>query len=500
LPAAGGTACPNPWASVPVIQPLPRVGFFLVPPTGPGYYSFEDLLHGNCREKPPAYPFPPLALQASSNFDADYRYLDKPDNTQTDPFDVVKRMHPTPDTMVTIGGQHSARFMNEVDPRLGRVDNQYMLYRNRVWADFWYEDKVRLYGEFISALIAGNELPPLPIDENRADILNLFAEVKVGEVAGQPVYVRVGRQELLLGSQRLVSPLDWANTRRTFEGVRAFRRSEDLDVDVFWTRPVIIKPGDPDSANHDIQFYGAWVTYRPVKGQLVDVYYLGLTDDTVIRDRFLPAARAPRGTQEVHTFGARYAGNEGSFLFDLEGMVQTGTYVQRDHWACAGTAAVGWEFEEHPWRPQVWAGYDYASGTPNPAAGDDRTFNQLFPFGHYYLGWIDLVGRQNIEDLNFQVAAYPDDWVTVVAQYHHFRLAEARDFLYNAAGLPTRRSPTGRAGRDVGQEIDLAVNFHLTPHQDVLVGYSKLFAGDFIRATGPAVSPELFYAMYNFRW
>jgi hypothetical protein len=33
-----------------------------------------------------------------------------------------------------------------------------------------------------------------------------------------------------------------------------------------------------------------------------------------------------------------------------------------------------------------------------------------------------------------------------------------------------------------------------------LVGYSKLFAGDFIRATGPAVSPELLYVMYNFRW
>jgi hypothetical protein len=242
------------------------------------------------------------------------------------------------------------------------------------------------------------------------------------------------------------------------------------------------------------------VTYRPVKGQLVDVYYLGLTDDTVVHDRFLPAARAPRGTREVHTFGTRYAGNEGPFLFDLEGMVQTGTYVNRDHWACAGTAEVGWEFGEHPWRPQVWAGYDYASGTPNPAAGDDRTFNQLFPFGHYYLGWLDLVGRQNIEDLNCQVAAYPDNWVTVVAQYHHFRLAEARDFLYNAAGLPTRRSPTGAAGRDVGQELDLSVNFHLTAHQDVLVGYSKLFAGDFIRATGPAVSPELFYVMYNFRW
>src|SRR5205823_13948269 len=101
----------------------------------------------------------------------------------------------------------------------------------------------------------------------------------------------------------------------------------------------------------------------------------------------------------------------------------------------------------------------------------DHTFNQLYAFGHYYLGWVDLVGRQNIEDLSCQVAAFPQPWITLVAQSHHFHLAESRDFLYNAAGLPTRRSPLGIAGRDVGNELDLFANLHLTPHQDVVLGY-----------------------------
>ena len=33
---------------------------------------------------PPAFPYPPFALQPPSGFDADYRYLDKPANTQVD--------------------------------------------------------------------------------------------------------------------------------------------------------------------------------------------------------------------------------------------------------------------------------------------------------------------------------------------------------------------------------------------------------------------------------
>ena len=60
--------------------------------------------------------------------------------------------------------------------------------------------------------------------------------------------------------------------------------------------------------------------------------------------------------------------------------------------------------------------------------------------------------------------------------------------------------PTGRAGRDVGNELDLVTNFHLTQNQDVLIGWSKLYEGSFLKKTGPGPSPELFYAQYSFRW
>jgi hypothetical protein len=66
--------------------------------------------------------------------------------------------------------------------------------------------------------------------------------------------------------------------------------------------------------------------------------------------------------------------------------------------------------------------------------------------------------------------------------------------------VPIRISPTGAAGKDVGNELDLLLNFHLGPHSDVLVGWSKLWAGNFLRNTGSGRDPELLYLMYNFRW
>lgn len=487
------------WSKHPRPDVFPRQGAFPITGSGPGYYSAQDWITGTSREKPPAFPYPPFILQPSGNFNNDYRYLDKPDNTQTDFFDLLKRMHPTENTMLTVGGQHSIRFMDEVHARLGKPNDNYSLFRNRIYADFWYQDIFRVYGEFINAGSAGNDLAYRPIDRNGADFLNLFAEIKTLEVDGTPIYVRAGRQELLYGSQRLVSTLDWANTRRTFDGVKAYWHSDKVDVDVFFARPVVISSTELDKNNPDINFYGAWFQYRPKAGVSLDLYYLGYENKLAQQAPYDKGNGRPKGRQDLHTFGSRLAGNEGQFLYDVEGMVQTGTFDGKDHLAYAWTTGAGWEFKNIPWRPQAWVYNDYASGTSNPK-GDSSTFQQLFPFGHYYFGYIDLVGRQNINDINVHLNAYPDNWITLQTQFHHFTLAQSRDFLYNAAGKDTRRSATGSAGTNVGNEVDFLINFHINQHNDFMVGYSKFFAGDFIRKTKPDVDSELFYMMYNFRW
>jgi hypothetical protein len=74
----------------------------------------------------------------------------------------------------------------------------------------------------------------------------------------------------------------------------------------------------------------------------------------------------------------------------------------------------------------------------------------------------------------------------LLAWYHVFFLDEARDALYNANGAVIRFDPTGAAGRDVGQELDLTAQFIFSPRTDLLVGYSHFWAGDFVRATNPA--------------
>jgi hypothetical protein len=63
-----------------------------------------------------------------------------------------------------------------------------------------------------------------------------------------------------------------------------------------------------------------------------------------------------------------------------------------------------------------------------------------------------------------------------------------------------RIDPSGRAGTNVGDEIDLVTNFHLTTHQDLFVNYSHLWSGDFIRQTGSPRSPDYLYLQYCYHF
>jgi hypothetical protein len=243
-------------------------------------------------------------------------------------------------------------------------------------------------------------------------------------------------------------------------------------VDAFWTWPVVISPVDFDSENDKETFTGLWTKYRPTKDQSIDLYYLYLDNAT-------PIAGAPAGSRggfDVNTIGSRYVGAENILVWDFEGMYQFGEHTSQTISASAATAGGGLHFADLPMNPIFWIYYDYASGSHDPGHGEYGTFNQLFPNGHNYFGWTDLVGRQNIEDLNFQTWFFPSNWITAGVQYHILRL----DALYNAAGA--------------------VVNFHLSMHSDLELQYSHFDSGTFIKETGSPLSPNFFYLQYTFRW
>ena len=397
-----------------------------------------------------------------------------------------------------IGGEARVRFHSENNHRgLGLTgnDDEFWLTRYRMFANLRVNDVFRIYGEYLYADSGGEIFNNRPIEENRGEIQNLFLDTKLTTNTN----LRVGRQELLLGAQRLVSPLDWANTRRSFEGARFTWQRDDVSVDGFFVHPLNRNAANEskiDDANEDVDFYGVHVSNSGTDWGTVQAYYLGLDNNAA--------------DFTYHTIGGRLQGaSEGGLLYEFEGGVQFGDNSPGfgNHSAGFFTGGLGrklsFDTPAGGWSPTVWAWYDWASGGDDvPAARGDDGFDHAFPLGHKYLGFIDLFGRRNINDVNFQfITPFMSDKVKLILWYHHFFLDE-QTTPYNITLSPFNAN-VAAGDKELGQEIDVLFNVTLNPRNSVLLGYSHFNAGDYYETT-PGVptdaDADFFYFQYQTRF
>jgi hypothetical protein len=342
------------------------------------------------------------------------------------------------------------------------------------------DDSLRFYVEGIVADVTDDNhtYQPRPIDRNFGDFLNLFTEVKLLDEVG----VRVGRQELLFGAERLISPLDWANTRRTFDGARFMLSGDEWTSDLFYTYFVPVIPNRLDKPDYDQAFYGAYNTYTGIESLLVETYYIGYDNQNT----------GPNNDFSLHTLGARLYGNlTDNWLFEFEGGPQFGRQsgLGLDDQAGFATAGIGRKLGDMmPWSPTLWCYYDYASG--DNGQGSFNRFNQLFPLSHKYFGFIDAVQRSNIQSPNLLLTASPTaDW-SLLFWYWHLMANQAGDIVPSIGGTP----PQSLTSRDFGDELDILIRRNLGPRSNVLLGWSHFWRGNKILAPNDA---DFIYSHYE---
>ncbi len=137
------------------------------------------------------------------------------------------------------------------------IDDDFLLQRFRLFGNLQYGEGLRGYAEMLDAVSYAEDKPARQIEEDRFEMLNLFVDARMLEAEDGDLFVRIGRQELLYGSERLISPLDWANTRCTFEGYKLFWKGKDWNVDAFYSRPVLIDADEYNQHGNRILILGS---------------------------------------------------------------------------------------------------------------------------------------------------------------------------------------------------------------------------------------------------
>lgn len=425
-------------------------------------------------------------------YNNNFAYLNNPAYDDWHPGECLKQIPLGDCWMLDLGGQYRARYMHEQNHRgLGLTgnDDDFLLHRTRLFFNARYDDWLRVYAEYIDAESSGEDFAPRPIEVNRSDLLNLFADLRVWDADQGELWFRVGRQELLYGSERLVSPLDWGNTRRTFEGGKLFWKGEDWNVDVFATWFTPPDPHNFDRADDDQPFFGAFGTYKAITGHTFDLFAIQYNNHT-----------APSNF-DFTTIGGRWLANECGWLWELEAGTQFGENTDgSSHSAHFATGGVGRQWTDLDWKPKLWCYYDWASG--GDVRGANHGFHQMFPLAHKYLGFMDLFGRSNIQSPNVQFTVQPCQRLKLLAWYYYFMLDTRADSPYTVAMTPF--SPTrAPASRELGHEIDLLATITLTDRMELALGYSHFFAGDYYKQT-PGLAyrgdADFFYAQYHWNF
>jgi len=124
---------------------------------------------------------------------------------------------------LSFGGEVRERFetyRNEEFSPNPNADNAYLLQRYLFHANYHPAEWLRVFGELQSSLEGGRPGGPRPTDRDAIDIHQLFADL-VGKVSqdGQ-LTLRVGRQEMSYGWERLIAAREGPNNRRAFDEVR----------------------------------------------------------------------------------------------------------------------------------------------------------------------------------------------------------------------------------------------------------------------------------------
>ncbi len=385
---------------------------------------------------------------------------------------------------LSLGGQlrYRAEFWENFlfSPEESR-DDDHSLWRLRLHADFQLGSAVRFFVEGRSALARGRDLPGgnRTLDLDSVDLLNAFLDLKAFNRDDRELTFRLGRQELQFGKQRLVSPLDWSNSRRSFDGASAILAGPSWRLDTFWSRLVRVRKYDFNTSDTGTQLYGSYLNKRLAQGRLdADLYWLGLHRDST-------AFGGVSGEEDRHSLGARLGGRIGAgFDFDAESTFQFGDHADRSIRAAMVSTQLGYRIPNLRLSPRILIGFDWASGDDDPEDDDVGTFNHLFPLGHAYLGFADITARQNVIDLNLGGSVQLLSNLSLRLDGHFLWRAEENDALYNPGGGVIREGGPGTP-RKIGNEIDVLFRYAPARGWATLFGYSVVFAGDFIRATGP---------------
>ncbi len=370
---------------------------------------------------------------------------------------------PTTAADISAGGQVRSRWELRDTP-----DNDYhTATRTRADLAATLDGGVSAFMQWQDVRIWGEESNTL--GDFRGDNIDLHQGwAQFSDFAGTGVDLRLGRQEISLGGQRLVGAVGWTNQGRSFDAARATWRPAGATVDLIASRL-----GDTSSpaAAGDATFAGVYATVAPLADSELYLLYNSLDAAT-----------------SQYTTGVRKKGRAAGFSYRVEGAWQTGQRAGLDVAAFLAAARLG----RRTGGVDLALWIDYLSGDDDLTDNETKVFDTLFATNHKFYGYADYflniplhTAGRGLQDVALKANKVLRPGLTLGLDLHSFSVAQDQ----------------GLSSAHLGEELDLTIGADYRSVAHFTGGVSYVLAADGFADIGRLADNALFmYVMTDVRF
>ena len=348
-----------------------------------------------------------------------------------------------------------------------------------------------------AVLIQNNTVANGTQDFTQADLLQAYLQYNAGDFA-----LRIGRQQLVYGDQRLLGHLGWKDVARTFDGVKAMYKAGPVKLDVFAVHPSDIDLMTPSTTSpqgkslvtwEDRRLMGAYATYTFAPKSGVDTYFINW--------RHNQQAAVGKG-RNMNTFGARLFAMGNGFDGTAEAVFQTGTWASNVSQK-ASAYAVKAGYTMGFWNTRFGIAYNFSPGDDKTDLTTHKSF--VFPFhtNHAHYGEMDFFSWANMKDIHLSFKTSPMKGLSLIANAHFLSLENAQGDWLNVVGTGNVfAGAPGYTQTSAGTEIDVKIVYKVAAFKGLkLVGLYGIFspgAAVSERNGGKADSAKFGYAIAQY--
>lgn len=405
-------------------------------------------------------------------YDEDYSGLEK--DTVRDLYHKAKYTKIGKDAYVSFGGDFRTQYLiidNENwNPKLHDNDG-FTLNRWLIHSDLHLSKKLRVFAELQGGQANSRDIL-VPVQENPLEPHQFFVDYKFSNESA--IIIRAGRQEVTYGSQRAVSLRDAPNVRRSFDGVKAIFKKDNIAVDVFYLHAVIDKISIfDDTSSPDLRLWGAFSNIKLPKMKLnLNLYYLGFYNDKAVFND-------GEGKETRHSLIARVFKNKKRWSYDVEGAYQFGSVSDKSISAWSIALASTYCFTGLKYSPEIGLKADLISGDRNRTDQKQNTLNPLFPPGAYF-GIAAPIGPSNLMDIHPSATVHFSKTTTFICDYAFLWRYSRGDGMYRPNMVPFFE-PREATSRYIGRQLSGTLIYQPNRYLTMLAGMSWFDCGSYLK-------------------